>query len=72
MKVTSVSKFKDYLTPYIDFQCTLVRCLWARFAGYSFQTRIRFARFTVQDGNNGVEPRLKTFLACYIRVDEGL
>ncbi len=26
---------------------TCVRCPWARFAGYSFQTRIRFAGFTV-------------------------
>jgi hypothetical protein len=47
MKVTSVSKFRDWWTPNTDLQYTNVRCPWARFAGCSYRRHIRFAGFTV-------------------------
>ncbi len=47
MKVTSVSKFRDWWTPNTDFQCTHVRCPWACFAGCSYRRHICFAGFTV-------------------------
>ncbi len=47
MKVTSVSKFRDWWTPNSDLQCTNVHCPWARFAGCSYRRHIRLAGFTV-------------------------
>jgi hypothetical protein len=47
MEDTSGSILKDLLTPHTDLQYSHVRCPRARFAGCSYQTRIRFAGFTV-------------------------
>ncbi len=47
MEATSVSKPEDLKTPYTDFTNAHERCLCARFAGYSYQSCICFAGFTV-------------------------